>query len=66
MNYGTHAYATARMDEVQDAAAARRLAAARRPGASARLALVMAVMNRREARDVAERRRPVAPKLARS
>lgn len=65
MNYATHAYATARVDELQDAAAARRLAAARRPGGAGRLALVMAVMNKRDAREAAERRLPVAPKLAR-
>jgi hypothetical protein len=66
MNYSTNAYATARVDELQEGADARRLAAARRPGGAGRLALVMAVMNKRDARDVAERRPTVAPKLARS
>ena len=66
MTYGTHAYATARLDELHDAAAARRLAAARRPGGAGRLALVMAVMSRRDTRDAAERRLAAAPKLARS
>jgi hypothetical protein len=54
------------VNELQDAAAARRLAAARRPGGAGRLALVLAVINRRDARQAAERPAPVAPKLARS
>ena len=66
MTYGTHAYATARLNELHDAAAARRLAAARRPGGAGRLALVMALMSRRDARDAAERTHVAAPKLARS
>ena len=66
MNYATHAYATARIEEMHDVAAARRLAAARRPGGAGRLALVMAVINRRDGRDAAERRLTAAPKLARS